>query len=604
MCGIIGYIGNEPAQPLLLEGLARMEYRGYDSAGVATLQANHLNVVRAVGKVSALKEKLDATPAPGVVGIGHTRWATHGAPSERNAHPHAAGDIALVHNGIIENYKEIKAKLQKKGVTFNSDTDTEVLAQLINDYYQKTHDFVKSVQKALHEVRGTFGIAVVCAQDPTRIIGARRGSPLQVGIGDDGMYLTSDNAALVGHAKKVIYLKDDQMAICTKGDVDVVDFDLKPQEHTEETIQTELSALQKQGYAHFMLKEIMEQPSSAEAVLRGRLDMKNGTAHLGGLNMTDEQIRDIERIIIIACGTASYAGQLGKYYIEKLTGIPVDVDIASEFRYREPILTKNTVAIVISQSGETADTLACAVELKRRGVHTLGLVNVVGSSIARAVDGGVYLHAGPEISVASTKAYTNMALGLLLFSLYVGRRRGLSLTDGQEVVAALERVPKDIEEVLKVNAEMKKIAKKLSGFKNAFFLGRNRLAAVALEGAIKLKEISYLHAESYPAGEAKHGPIALVDPEMLIVFLLGRGALAEKSLSNLQEMKARGGTILLITDTKIEDGKYRVRIPTHSEWTAPILLNIPQQLLAYHIAVARGHDVDQPRNLAKSVTVE
>jgi glutamine---fructose-6-phosphate transaminase (isomerizing) len=604
MCGIIAYIGSKSVQPILLEGLARMEYRGYDSAGIATLHDNQVHVTRAKGKVAILKQKVDERPSTDTVGIGHTRWATHGEPSERNAHPHKAGDIALVHNGIIENYKELKEELQKKGVAFTSDTDTEVLAQLVNDYYQQTGDFVKSMQQALQRVRGTFGVAAVCGKDEGRIIGARRGSPLQVGIGKDGVYLASDTAALVGHAQDVIYLEDDQMAICTRDNVEVVDFDLQPLVLTREELKTELGAIQKQGFEHFMLKEIMEQPASVEAVLRGRLDPKNGTSHLGGLNMSDKQIRKIERIVIVACGTASYAGQLGKYFIEKLTGIPVDVDVASELRYRDPILTKNTVAIAISQSGETADTLACVEELKRRGVHTLGIVNVVGSSIARAVDGGIYLHAGPEISVASTKAYTNMVTALLLFGLYIGRRRDLSLADGQELVRALERLPKDISAALEVASDMKKIAKKVSGFKNAFFLGRHRLHPVALEGAIKLKEISYLHAESYPAGEAKHGPIALVDPDMLIVFLLGRGPLAEKSLSNLQEMKARGGTVLLITDTKIEDGHYRVYVPTHSEWTAPILLNIPQQLLAYHIAVARGHDVDQPRNLAKSVTVE
>ncbi len=581
-----------------------MEYRGYDSAGIATLHDGNLTVVRAVGKVAALKDKTETTPATGTVGIGHTRWATHGAPSERNAHPHRAGDIALVHNGIIENYKDLKADLEKKGVTFNSDTDTEVLAQLINDYYQQTHDFVVSVQKALQEVRGTFGISVVCAADPTRIIGARRGSPLQVGIGKDAMYLTSDTAALVGRAKEVIYLDDDQMAICSHDQIDIVGLDLEPQQWTKEELKTELGAIQKQGYDHFMMKEIMEQPTSVEAVLRGHLLPKQGDIHLGGLNLTDKQIRDIERIVVIACGTASYAGMLGKYYIEKLAGIPVDVDVASEFRYRDPILTKNTVAIVVSQSGETADTLACVEELKRRGVHTLGFVNVVGSSIARAVDGGMYLHAGPEISVASTKAYTNMVAAFLQLAVHLGRRRNLSFEEGQEVVEALERLPKEIAEVLKIRNDVKKIAIKCKDFKNAFFLGRNRLQPVALEGAIKLKEISYLHAESYPAGEAKHGPIALVDPEMLIVFLLGKGPMAEKSLSNLQEMKARGGTTLLITDTKIEDGKYRLRVPTTSEWTAPILMNLPQQLFAYYIAVARGHDVDQPRNLAKSVTVE
>ncbi|HSE60735.1 MAG TPA: glutamine--fructose-6-phosphate transaminase (isomerizing) [Candidatus Saccharimonadales bacterium] len=604
MCGIIGYIGNKPAQPILLNGLARMEYRGYDSAGVATLHDGRIHLLRAKGKVSVLKQKIDASPLTDTIGVGHTRWATHGEPNERNAHPHVAGKIALVHNGIIENYQELKVELVKEGAEFASATDTEVLAHLINYYYTQTNDFVTSVQLALQRVRGTFGLAVACADDEQRLIAARRGSPLQIGIGAEATFVTSDNAALVGHAKDVIYLEDDQMAVCSRDSVDVLDFELNPQEAVREELTMELGAIQKQGYDHFLLKEIMEQPASIEAVLRGRLMPDEGGAHLGGLNMTDQQIRQLERIILVACGTASYAALLGKYQIEKLTGIPVDVEIASELRYRDPVIGKHSVAIAISQSGETADTLACVEELKRRGVHTLGLVNVVGSTIARAVDGGIYLHAGPEISVASTKAYTNMAVALLLFALYVGRRRNVSLAKGQEVIAVLQRLPKDIEAALEVNNQVKKIAKKVSTFTNAFYLGRDTLFPVALEGAIKMKEISYLHAEAYPAGEAKHGPLALVDSTMLIVFLLGKGPLAEKALSNLQEMKTRGGNVLLITDTKTEEGMHTIHVATHSEWTAPLVLNIPQQLLAYHTTVALGRDVDQPRNLAKSVTVE
>jgi glutamine---fructose-6-phosphate transaminase (isomerizing) len=604
MCGIIGYIGNKPAQPILLGGLARMEYRGYDSAGVATLHNHGIHLVRAKGKVSALRQRVDESPQTDTVGIGHTRWATHGEPSERNAHPHVAGAIAVAHNGIIENYLELKEELVKHGAVFASATDTEVLAHLINYYYEQLHDFVAAVQKALQRVRGTFGLAIVCADDESRIIAARRGSPLQVGIGHDATFVASDTAALIGNAKDVIYLQDDQMAVCTQDGVDVLDFELNPQEAVREELTLELGAIQKQGYDHFLLKEIMEQPASVEGVLRGHLLPEEGAVHLGGLNMGDEQIRNLERITLVACGTASYAAQLGKYQIEKLTGIPVDVEIASELRYRDPVINKNSVAIAISQSGETADTLACVEELKRRGVHTLGLVNVVGSTIARAVDGGIYLHAGPEISVASTKAYTNMVVALMLFAVYVGRRRDLSLAEGREVVEALERLPKDIEATLAIAGDVKKLAKKVSTFKNAFYLGRNTLFPIALEGALKLKEISYIHAEAYPAGEAKHGPISLVDPDMLVVFLLGKGPLAEKALSNLQEMKARGGTVLFITDTKIEDGMYRLHVATHSEWTAPLIMNIPQQLLAYHVAVACGRNVDQPRNLAKSVTVE
>lgn len=581
-----------------------MEYRGYDSAGVATLHDGGIHLARAKGKVNNLKQLIEHDSVDDTVGIGHTRWATHGEPSERNAHPHKAGNIALVHNGIIENYLELKAKLTKKGVKFASVTDTEVLAWLINDKYQTTHDLVKAVQQALQEVRGTFGIAVLCAEDTERIVVARRGSPLQIGIAPDATFIASDTAALIGHVKDVIYLQDDQLAICMRDSVEVLDFDLQPQEHTREELTLELGAIQKQGYDHFLLKEIMEQPESLAGVLRGRLSLKEGTSHLGGLNMTDEQIRAIERIVIIGCGTAYYAGLMGKYLIEQLTHIPVDVEVASEFRYREPILNGKSVALIISQSGETADTLACVEELKRRGVHTLGLVNVVGSTIARTVDGGIYLHAGPEISVASTKAFTNQVAAQLLFALHVARRRDLSLAEGQEVVTALERLPKDIEAALKLNADTKAIAKKISHFNNAIYLGRHTLFPIAFEGALKLKEVSYVHAEAYAAGEVKHGPIALIDPNMLVVFLLGKGPLAEKTQSNLQEIQARGGTVVMITDTKMPDGAHNLRVNTHSEWTAPLVMNIVLQLLAYHIAVARGCDVDQPRNLAKSVTVE
>jgi glucosamine--fructose-6-phosphate aminotransferase (isomerizing) len=606
MCGIIGYIGTSSAQPILLGGLARMEYRGYDSAGVATLHNNQIHLVRAKGKVAGLKQKVDADPQTDTIGIGHTRWATHGEPSERNAHPHVSGDIVLVHNGIIENYKELKAELAAQGAKFASSTDSEVLAVLVNHHYQQTKDLVKGVQQALQRVRGTFGIAALCAQDENTLVAARRGSPIQIGVGPDATFVASDATALIGQAKDIIYLQDDQLAICRRDKVEVYDFDLQPQEHVREELKLELGAIQKQGYDHFLLKEIMEQPSSVGAVLRGRLDAENGTARLGGLNMSDEQIRNIERIVIIGCGTAFYAGLLGKYLIEDLTGIPVDVEVASEFRYRDPVLTKNSVALIISQSGETADTLACAEELKRRGIHTLGLVNVVGSAIARTVDGGIYLHAGPEVSVASTKAFTNQVVAQLLFALYIARRRDMSLADGQELVKALERLPKDIETTLKTsNDDAKRAAKKLSNFKNAIFLGRNTLFPIALEGALKLKEVSYVHAEAYAAGEVKHGPIALIDPDMLVIFLLGKGGLAEKALSNLQEIKARGGTVLMVTDTKFEEQTAAtLRLHTHSSLTAPLVMNVVLQLLAYYVAVACGRDVDQPRNLAKSVTVE
>jgi glutamine---fructose-6-phosphate transaminase (isomerizing) len=606
MCGIVGYIGSKSAQPILLGGLARMEYRGYDSAGVATLHNNQIHLVRAKGKVAGLKQKVDANPQTDTIGIGHTRWATHGEPSERNAHPHRAGDIVLAHNGIIENYKELKEELAATGVAFASSTDSEVLAQLVNHYYQQSKDLVKSVQQALQRVRGTFGVAVLCSHDENTLVAARRGSPIQIGVASDATFVASDATALIGHAKDVIYLQDDQIAICQRDNVEVYDFDLQPQKHVREELKLELGAIQKQGYDHFLLKEIMEQPASVEAVLRGRLNLEEGSTRLGGLNMTDEQIRNIERIVIIGCGTAFYAGLLGKYLIEDLTHIPVDVEVASEFRYRDPVLTKNSVALIISQSGETADTLACTEELKRRGVHTLGLVNVVGSAIARTVDGGIYLHAGPEVSVASTKAFTNQVVAQLLFALYIARRRDMSLAEGQELVQALRRLPTDIKATLKAtDVAAQKAAKKLRHFKNAIFLGRNTLFPIALEGALKLKEVSYVHAEAYAAGEVKHGPIALIDPDMLVIFLLGKGSLAEKAQSNLQEIKARGGTVLMVTDTKLEEpDATTLRVNTHAPLTAPLVMNVVLQLLAYYIAVACDRDVDQPRNLAKSVTVE
>lgn len=604
MCGIIGYIGKKPAQPILLNGLQRMEYRGYDSAGVATLEGDKLTLLRASGKVAGLQQKINEQPRQDRIGIGHTRWATHGEPSEKNAHPHLAGSVAIVHNGIIENYKELKSELQKEGRKFASETDTEVLAHLIDRAYQVTHDLTASVQQALKEVRGTFGLAALCKDEPEKLVVARRGSPLQLGIDGDDIYVASDASALVGYAKEVIYLSDDQLAVCSPDGIAVYNLELERQEVTAEELTLELEAIQKQGYDHFLLKEIMEQPQSVAAVLRGRLDAENGASHLGGLNLTDDEIRAIERVVIVGCGTAYYAGVLGKYLIERLTGLPVDVEVASEFRYRDPVLTQNTVALFISQSGETADTLACVEELKRRGIHTLGLVNVVGSTIARAVDGGIYLHAGPEISVASTKAFTNQVIAQLLFALYVARRRDLSVTEGQEIVAALQALPGEIKATLKHADAVKKIAQKVSGYNDMIYLGRDTLFPIALEGALKLKEVSYIHAEAYAAGEVKHGPLALIDKNMPVVFLVGDGPLAEKTRSNMQEVKARGGKIILITDAAIEEGNWRVQLKTSSPWTGPLVMNIILQLLAYYVAVDRGCDVDKPRNLAKSVTVE
>lgn len=604
MCGIIGYIGKKQAQPIILNSLKRMEYRGYDSAGIAVINGG-VQIARASGKLGNLKDKVSDKPLKGTTGIGHTRWATHGGPTEQNAHPHVAGKISLIHNGIIENYENIKERLIKDGVKFKSETDTEVLSQLINQNYAKKNDLESAVYDALAEVRGAFGIVVMCEDDPLKLIAARRGSPIVLGRKGDEMFVASDPTALAGRADEVVYLDEDEVAVIKPGKFEVTDLKRKKQAFTPEKLDLEVKAMQKQGYDHFLLKEIMEQPKSIEATLRGRLEEKEGDSHLGGLNISDEQLDKMDRIQIIGCGTAYYAGLLSKYMLEKMTGIPVDVEVASEFRYREPVLSPNTLGIVISQSGETADTLASLHELQRRNVHTLGLVNVVGSTIAREVDGGIYLHAGPEISVASTKAFTSQVLASMLVGLHIARRKQFSAYEGKDLVEALERLPKEVEKALKLNSDIKKGAKKLSKHHNALYLGRDSLFPIALEGALKLKEISYIHAEGYSSGEMKHGPIALIDKDMLVVNLLGKGPLFEKSLSNLQEVKARDGSVVTITDEKdYDDDEHTIFVETSSEWTAPLVMNVVLQMLAYHIAVERGTDVDQPRNLAKSVTVE
>jgi glucosamine--fructose-6-phosphate aminotransferase (isomerizing) len=608
MCGIIGYIGDQEAAPILMGGLKRMEYRGYDSAGVALLKDDKLQIVKRKGKVSQLAAALNKADLSATTGIGHTRWATHGNPSERNSHPHTAGSVAVVHNGIIENYAELKAGLVAKGVTFTSDTDTEVLAQVIYSYVKQGKTLSEAVRLSLKEVEGTFGLAVVCEDDPGVMVAARRGSPLLLGVGEGEMYVASDATAIVGHTDKVVYLNDDELAVVTPHNYRVFDLERRPQAHTVEQVKLELAAIEKSGYDHFLMKEIMEQPTSITNILRGRLDYDGGTSHLGGLNVHDGLFRNQQRFLTMGCGTAYYAGLLGKYLLERMTGIPVDVEVCSEFRYRGPALSGNTLALIISQSGETADTLASLQELKRRGVPTLGLVNVVGSSVAREVDGGVYLHAGPEISVASTKAFTAQVIAQLLVGLQIGRARQLSLRHGQEIVKALEDLPGKVEETLKLAPQIQKLAKRYATFNNAMYLGRDSLYPVALEGSHKLKEVSYIHAEAYPAGEMKHGANALIDEDLLVVFLALDGQMYAKSQSNLQEVRARSGHILAVaTEGNKDIGKMVedvVYVPAVSEWIAPLIANIPLQLFAYYVAVERGTDVDQPRNLAKSVTVE
>ncbi|MEO5950633.1 MAG: glutamine--fructose-6-phosphate transaminase (isomerizing) [Candidatus Saccharimonadales bacterium] len=606
MCGIVGYIGTRNAQSILTSGLRRLEYRGYDSAGVVTLDVSgHPTLLRSKGKVAELDSQLQANQKDDSVGIGHTRWATHGEPSEANAHPHKAGDIYLVHNGIIENYKELKAELKEH--TFVSETDTEVLAALINSFYDNQTSLIDAVTQALKLVSGTYGIAVVSVRQPDEVIVARSGSPLIIGIGKHETLIASDASALIGHTSQAIYLNDGEMAICTKDNVELRDLAAQPISAKVETIEVDMQAIQKQGYDHFLLKEISEQPQTLRSTLNGRIVLDEKRIKLGGLNMSIDELRAIKHVTIIGCGTAYYAGLLASYYLEKLVdGLTVDVATASEFRYRSFHLPEETVALIVSQSGETADTLACLREIKRRGTRTLGIINAVGSTIAREVDGGVYVHAGPEISVASTKAFTSQAAAMIMFGIQVAQSKGASLQETAAYVEELAILPDEIESVIKKHQEeIKAVAEKYAHHEHALFLGRDTAFPVALEGALKLKEISYIQAEGYATGELKHGPIALIDDRFFEVIILNEGWLFDKSLSGLSEINARGGHVIAITNSKKEiDAETVIRVDTKLDLLSPMALNVVQQLFAYYVAVARGNDVDQPRNLAKSVTVE
>lgn len=604
MCGIVGYIGNKKAQDFLLSGLKRLEYRGYDSAGIVTLNGKP-TLLRAKGKVSELADLVTEHRASDGIGIGHTRWATHGEPSEENAHPHKAGDIYLVHNGIIENYQELKANL--KDYAFKSQTDTEVLAALIDSFYDEETVLEDAVTQALQLVTGTYGIAVVSDREQDKIVVARKGSPLIIGVGKDETFIASDASALVGHTTDAIYLSDGELAICRAGNVELRDLASQPLSAKVEKIEVDLQAIQKQGYDHFLLKEIMEQPTTLRATLNGRVIPREHRAQLGGLNLTDAELRQIEHVVVIGCGTAYYAGLLAAYYLERLVDdLTVEVQVASEYRYRSFHLPKNSVALIVSQSGETADTLACLREIKRRGVKTLGVVNAVGSTIAREVDGGVYVHAGPEISVASTKAFTSQVSAMTIFGLQLAQAKGTGLKELDSYIDELAVLPDEIERVLKSHVEdIQGIAKQYASYEHALFLGRDTLYPAALEGALKLKEISYIQAEGYATGELKHGPIALIDDRFFEVLLIQDNWLFDKSISGLQEIRARGGKVLVVTDSKKDiDAETVVRIDTKLDLLVPLVLNVIQQLLAYYIAVAKGNDVDQPRNLAKSVTVE
>lgn len=604
MCGIVGYIGKKEAQNILVSGLRRLEYRGYDSAGVVTI-GKKATLLRAKGKVAELTAELANNTTKDTIGIGHTRWATHGEPSVPNAHPHRSGDIYLVHNGIIENYKALKAEL--KGHTFKSQTDSEVLAALIDSFYDKGTSLDAAVTQALQLVEGTYGIAVVSVREPNRIVAARKGSPLIIGVGDGETVIASDASALIGHTTNAIYLNDGELAICTGDNVELYDLDAVALTPKVEKIEADMTAIQKQGYDHFLLKEIMEQPTTLRSTLNGRVIPSENRAQLGGLNLTSEQLRDIKHVVIIGCGTAYYAGILASYYLEQLVdGLTIDVEIASELRYRSFHLPEGSVALIVSQSGETADTLACLREIKRRGVRTLGVINAVGSTIAREVDGGVYVHAGPEISVASTKAFTSQVAAMTIFGVQLAEAKGASAQTLNKYIEELALLPDEIEKVLsKQRTEIKKIAEKYAQYEHALFLGRDTLFPVALEGALKLKEISYIQAEGYAGGELKHGPLALVDDRFFEVMLLLDNWLADKSISNLAEINARGGHVLVMTNSKKQlDAETVIRVDTKLDILAPIILNVVQQLFAYYVAVARGSDVDQPRNLAKSVTVE
>ena len=610
MCGIVGFTGRREASPILLEGLRRLEYRGYDSAGMITGTGNELHLRKKAGRLAELSRFVATHPAPGCYGISHTRWATHGGATDRNAHPHldATNTIAIVHNGVVENFALLKQQLQAQGVRFRSDTDTEVLAQLVGHYYHG--DLVAALSQALALVKGTYGIAAMSRTEPGVIVGARLGSPLVLGIGSDGTYLASDANALAGYADKVVYLTDRQLCVLSGDEWEIRDQDLSTVSVSAQSIGQFLGDgdAEKGDYPHYMLKEIYEQPEAVANAMRGRLDDDSATAHFGGLNLSAQQLRQIDRVIMTACGTSYHAGLVGEYLFEELARLPVEVEYASEFRYRNPPIERNTVVLAITQSGETADTLAALRESKRMGHTTLAICNAVGSSIAREACGGVYLHAGAEIGVASTKAFTSQVTVLAMLALYFGRTRHLSHTQGQRIISELRALPDAIRKALECHDHVKQVAEKYAHATNVLYLGRQFLYPAALEGALKLKEISYIHAEGYAAAEMKHGPIALVDENTPSVFLVPRGNVFDKVMSNMQEIKARGGPVIAVcseNDSEVaEVADDVIPVPDVPEYLQAIVAAIPLQLLAYEIALLRGCDVDKPRNLAKSVTVE
>jgi len=610
MCGIVGYLGHKQAYPILIEGLKRLEYRGYDSAGVA-LQQDHdgrLTVAKKQGRIACLEEHLRDRDTDGTLGIAHTRWATHGAPTDANAHPHtdASGKLAVVHNGIVENWSALRHLLASDGAAFASDTDTEVLAHLFAKYYEGNLE--KAVQRGLAEVRGAYGIAVIHADEPDVLVAARNGSPLIVGVGDDEYIVASDASAIIEHTTNVIYLDDGEMAVIRRDGLATTTVDAVPTHKQVQQVEWSLEQIEKKGYPHFMLKEIMEQPDSLSDSMRGRLSAETGEVVLGGFRDVAKNLAHVRRVILTACGTAWHAALVGEFLMEDLARIPTEVEYASEFRYRNPIVDEGTVVIAISQSGETADTLAALREARLKGALTLGIVNVVGSTIARETDAGIYLHCGPEIGVASTKAFTSQLAVLIMTAMFLGRRRHLAPYQARELITGFQAVPAQIRQALNLDARILTVAEQYKDCPNWLYLGRGYNYPVALEGALKLKEISYVHAEGLPAAEMKHGPIALISEEMPVVFLANRGLQYEKVLSNMEEVRSRGGQIIAVASEGDEDirrlAQHVLYVPDVPEPFQPIVNVVPLQLLAYHVAVMRGCAVDKPRNLAKSVTVE
>ena len=614
MCGIIGYIGSKPVVPVLLDGLRRMEYRGYDSAGVALVSPEGISLRRSAGKLINLENAIRIDPVDGVYGVGHTRWATHGRPTEENAHPHrdCTGRIVVVHNGIIENYLDLKKELQSQGHDFKTETDTEIVAHLVE---REMHGdgLENAVRRALSYMRGMFAIVLVSLEDPEKIVAVRNGPPIVIGLGEDEFFVASDIPAILSHTRDVVFLGDEEMAIITRSGVLFTDYAGREVSKTTQRVLWDPIAAEKGGHKHFMLKEIFEQPTAARDTILGRVSQEQGRIFLPDLNISEETFKSLQKVTIVACGTSWHAGLVGKYLIETLAQVPVEVDYGSEYRYRNPIISNNELAVIITQSGETADTLAALREAKRKGASSIAICNVVGSMATREADGTVYTHAGPEIGVASTKAFTSQLVALQLLALHMAQVRGtLSAGDIRRHIEQLLQLPHVIEQAIRASAATERIAEKFYNRSDFLFLGRGINYPIALEGALKLKEISYIHAEGYPAGEMKHGPIALIDERMPVVAIAPDDHVFEKMIGNVQEAKARGGSVIAITnegDTRmaaILDKQHDVilSMPRTTDMLTPVIVTIPLQLLAYHIAVRRGCDVDQPRNLAKSVTVE